>query len=230
MERPESTSEGQAGVPSMATTPPAWIQRTASYSPGRRAKMLEHIARARSAPQPQAIQPLAAQIQTATTPSRMTGWDILGDAYGYAVLSAIVAFVFQSRVPFYLGAFMFLTDGERIESALATVGIRFEPGAIGPDILKGFVSLFGWFVLLVWLRDSVPPSLATWAPPPEPSWSLIAGIALAIVIVEALAIRAMRLVLPWLGLEIRWDSLTGKIIKLVLAISALVVVALLTAL
>lgn len=62
-------------------------------------------------------------------------------------------------------------------------------------------------------------------PPAEPSWSLIAGIAL-VVIVEALATRAMRRALPWLGLEIRWDSLTWKVMKLALAIGALVLLAL----
>jgi hypothetical protein len=63
-------------------------------------------------------------------------------------------------------------------------------------------------------------------PPAEPSWSLIAGIALAVVIVEALAARAMRRALPWLGLEIRWDSLTWKVIKLALALGALALLAL----
>ena len=225
MERHTSTSEGQPDAPAAAATPPAWMRRATPYSPDRRAKMLEHMARARSVSQPQATQP-----QAATMPSRMSGWDILGDAYGYAVLSAIIAFFFQSRVPFYLGAFIFLTDGERIESALATIGIRFEPGAIGPDIVKGFVSLFGWFVLLVSLRDAVPAWLAAWAPPAEPSWSFIAGVALAFVIVEALATRAMLRALPWFGWEIRRDSLTWKIIKLVLVIGALALLTLLGAL
>ena len=59
--------------------PPAWMQPHGSCtSPDRRAKMLEHMARARSLPQPQAAK--------ATEPSRMSGWDILRDAYGYAVL------------------------------------------------------------------------------------------------------------------------------------------------
>ena len=124
-------------------------------------------------------------------------------------------------MPFYLGAFLFLTDGERIEIALAKIGIRFEPGAIGPEIIKGFVSLFGWFALLVSLRDFVPAWLAAWMPSAEPSWSFIAGIALTFVIVEALATRAMRRALPWFGLEIRSDSLTWATIKLALAIGAL---------
>jgi hypothetical protein len=218
MEQRKSTPSGQPGAPPAVTTPPAWMQRAAPYSPDRRAKMLEHMARARSVPQRQAAK--------ATEPSRMNGWDILRDAYGHAVLSAIIAFFLQSRVPFYLGAFIFLTDGERIESALAMIGIRFEPGAIGPETVKGFVSLFGWFALLVSLRDLVPGWLAAWMPPAEPSWSLIAGIALVFVIAEALATRAMRRALPWLGLEIRWDSLTWKVIKLALAIGALVLLAL----
>lgn len=125
-------------------------------------------------------------------------------------------------MPFYVGAFLFLTDSERIESALATIGIRFEPGAIGPEIVKGFVSLFAWFALLVSLRGSVPGWLVAWIPPAGSSWSVIAGIAVAVVIVEAFATRAMRRVMPWLGSEIRCDSLTWKVIKLALATGRLV--------
>ncbi|WFU77414.1 hypothetical protein QA645_22945 [Bradyrhizobium sp. CIAT3101] len=194
------------------------MQRTLPYSPDRRAKMLEHMARARSVPSPQAAR--------ATEPSRMSGWDLLRDAYGCAVLSAIIAFFLQSRVPFYLGAFIFLTDGERVEGALATMGIRFEPEAIGPDIVKGFVSLFGWFALLVSLRDFVPGWLAAWMPPAEPSWSLIAGIAFAFTVVEALATRAMRRVLPWFGLEINSNGLTWAVMKLALALGVLALLAL----
>jgi hypothetical protein len=223
MEQRKPTSDSQSGAPSAATTPPAWMHRATSYSPDRRAKMLEHMARARSVPRPQATQPLAA---TATEPSRTSGWDILRDAYGYAVLSVIFALFFQSRVPFYLGAFLFLTDGQRIESALGTIGIRFEAGAIGPQIIKGFVSVFGWFVLLVSLRGSVPAWLAAWMPPAEPSWSFIAGIALAFATIDAVATFALRRALPWFGLEIKTESLTWKMIMLVLAVGAVALLAL----
>jgi hypothetical protein len=217
MEQRQSTSDDPSGA-SSAATPPGWMHRAAPYAPDRRAKMLEHMVRARSVPQPQAA--------IAKEPSRASGWDILRDAYGYAVLSAIIAFFLQSRVPFYLGAFIFLTDGERIESALAMIGIRFEPGAIGPEIVKGFVSLFGWFLVLVSLRDFVPAWLAAWTPSAELSWSLIAGIALTFVIVEALATRAMQRALPWFGLEISFNGLTWAVIKLALVVGALVLLAL----
>jgi hypothetical protein len=217
MEQRKPTSDGQSSAPSAATTPPAWMNCATSYSPDRRAKMLEHMARARSVPRPQATQPMAA---TATEPSHTSGWDILRDAYGYAVLSAICAFFFQSRMPFYLGAFLFLTDGARIESALGTIGIRFEAGAIGPDIVKGFVSLFGWFALLASLRSTVPAWLAAWMPPAEASWSFIAGIAVAFATIEAVATFALRRALPWLGLEIRTESLTWKMIALVFVFGA----------
>jgi hypothetical protein len=218
MEQRQSTSDDPSGA-SSAATPPGWMHRAAPYAPDRRAKMLEHMVRARSVPRPQAA--------IAKEPSRASGWDILRDAYGYAVLSAIIALLFQSRAPFYLGAFLFLTDGERVESALATIGIRFEPGAIGPQIIKGFVSLFGWFVLLASLRGSVPAWLAAWMPPAELSWSFIAGIALAFAVVEAVATFALRRALPWFGLEIWFDSLTGKMVKLVMAIGALALLVLL---
>lgn len=217
MAQRNSPSDAQTGV-----TPalPAWMRRTTSYAPGRRARMLEHMSRARSLPQPQAV--------TAAVPSRMGGMlDILGDAFGYTVLFGIIALLFQSRIPLYLGAFVFLTDGERIERALATLSIRLEPDTIGPDIVKGFVSLFGWFfALLASLKGSVPAWLAPWLPPAE-SWSFIAGIAVVLAIVEAVATLAMRRALPWLGLTIRPDSLTWATIKLVMALGALALLVLL---
>lgn len=152
----------------------------------------------------------------------MSGWAILRDACGCAVLSAIAALIFQSRVPFYLGAFMFLTNGERIESVLAMTGIRFEPGAIGPDIVKNFVSLFGWFVLLVSLRDAFPTWLMQRMPPTEPPWSVVAGFAFALVIAGTLATRAARRVLPRLGLKTNSNSLAWAAIKLVGIIGVLV--------
>jgi hypothetical protein len=216
MARQKSPSEDQPGVASPA--PPPWMQRATPHAVGRRAGMLEHMARARSAPQPQAA--------TAREPSCAHGRDILGDAFGYAVLFGIVALLFQSRIPLYLGAFLFFTDGARIESALGTIGIRFEPDTIGPDIIKGFASLFGWFALLASLRASVPAWLASWMPPSE-SWSFIAGIALALAIVEAVATLAMRHALPWFGFQIRADSPTLSTIKLVIAICVLALLALL---
>lgn len=218
MEQHKSTLDAQSGDPPTAAMPPAWMRRTAPHSPDRRAQMLDHMARAGS------VSP--SEGAKAVEPPRMSGRHILRDAYGHAVLSAIIALLLHSRVPLYLGAFIFLTDVERIESALATIGIRFEPEAIGPEIVKGFVSLFGWFALLVLLRNSVPGWLAAWMPPAEPSWSVIAVIALAFVTVDALATRAMRRTLPWPGLEIRWDSLTWNVIKLVLAIGGLALLAL----
>jgi len=212
MEQRKSTSDSQSGVP------PAWIYRAPAHVPERRAKMLEHMARARSVPQAQAVQ---TQTAMPTGQARASGWEILRDAYGYAVLFGIIALLFQSAVPLFAGAFIFLTDGERIESALATIGIRLEPGAIGPQIIKGFVSLFGWFALLVSLRSYVPAWLAPWMPPAEPSWSFIAGIALAFAILETIATFAVRTALPWFGWEIRADSLAWKIAKVVLAVGIL---------
>ncbi|MCK1743008.1 hypothetical protein IVA80_19545 [Bradyrhizobium sp. 139] len=107
------------------------------------------------------------------------------------VLFGIVALLFQSRVPLYLNAFLFFTDGARIESALANIGIRFKPDTIGPDIVKGFASLFGWLALLASLRTSVRAWLAAWMPS-DTSWSSIAGIAVVFAIVEAFAALAMR--------------------------------------
>ncbi len=178
--------------------------------------MLEHMARARSLPRPQA----------APAPPRTSGIDILGDAFGYLVLFGIIALLFQSRVPLYLGAFLFLSDGERIEHALGAVGIRFEPDTVGPDIIKGFASLFGWFALLASLKDSLPAWLAAWMPT-DASWSTIASIAVVFATVEASGGLAMRHALPWFGFQIRPDSLTATAIRLLMALGLLALLVLL---
>jgi hypothetical protein len=216
MAQRKSPSDRQTGAASPA--PPSWMHRTAPYAPERRARMLEHMARARSLPQPQAA--------TVPTPSHTSGVDILGDAFGYTVLFGVIALLFQSRIPLYLGAYLFLTDGERIEHALRVVGIRFEPDTVGPDIVKGFASLFGWFALLASLRGSVPAWLAAWMPP-DTSWPTIAGIAVVFATVEASAGLAMRHALPWFGFQIRPDSLTATTIKLLMALGLLALLVLL---
>ncbi|MGY8705136.1 hypothetical protein RAD16_05260 [Bradyrhizobium sp. 18BD] len=212
MEQRKLPAEGQ---PAASPALPPWMHRTTSYAPDRRATMLEHMARARSLPQP----------QTATAPqqSGKSGQDLLGDLIGHIVLFGVFALLFMSRVPLYIGAFLFLTDGERIESVLAKLGIRFEPDTIGPDIVKGFASWFGWFALLVALRDSAPTWLAPWMPPAL-SWPVIAGTAIAVAVVETLAARAMRRVLPWFGWESSPNGLAWTTIKLVMAIGLLVAV------
>jgi len=214
MAQHKSPSDDQAGIASPA--PPPWIHRTAAYAPERRARMLEHMVRARSLP----------RATGAPAPSQAAGTTVVSDAFGYAVLFGIIALLFQSRVPLYFGAFLFFTDGERIELALGKIGIRLEPGTIGPDIIKGFVSLFGWFALLASLKASVPAWLATWMLP-DTSWSFLAGIALLFAIVEAFATRAMRHALPWFGLERRPDSLACATIKLVMALGVLALLVLL---
>jgi len=210
----KSPSDRQTGAASPAL--PSWMHRTTPYAPERRARMLEHMARARSLPQPQA----------ATASPRASGMDILGDAFGYTVLFGVIALLFQSRIPLYLGAYLFLTDGERIEHALRVVGIRFEPDTVGPDIIKGFASLFGWFALLASLQGSVPAWLAAWMPPAA-SWSTIAGIAVVFATVEASAGLAMRHALPWFGFQIRPDSLTATAIRLLMALGLLALLVLL---
>lgn len=215
MEQRKSTPEGHSGTPAMTTTPAAWMRRTAPYSPDRRSKMLEHLARARSLPQPQPeFDPAAPRLPG------LSAKGILGDVIGYAVVFGILALLFQSRIPLYLGALVVLADADRIESALATIGIRFEPETIGPDIVKRSAFLFGWFALLAALKGSVPAWLAPWMPSAE-SWSFIAGIALLLAIVEALTALAMRRALPPLGLEISPNGLTWTTIQLVLAVGTL---------
>jgi len=214
MEQGKPTLEGQSSLPSTTSTPLAWMRRTAPYSPERRAKMLEHMARARSVPRLQTD-----FAPTAPVPSGSSAKDIVGDLIGNIVLFGVAGLLFQSRVPLYFGAFLFLTDGERIERALASIGIRLEPETIGPDIVKRSVFWFGWFALLDALKGSVPVWLAPWMPPTE-SWSSMAGFALLLGIVEASTALALRRALPRLGWEIRPDGPTWRTIQLAVAVAA----------
>ncbi|RXH14850.1 hypothetical protein [Bradyrhizobium guangzhouense] len=215
MEQRKSTLDGQPGASNPTTTPPAWMHPSASYSPDRRAKMLEHMARARSVPQ---HQPTASPV-----PPRKSGLDILGDLFGYIVLFGAIAVLCMSRIPLYLGAFLFLADDERIESAFAAVGVQFKPNAVGPELIKGFASWFGWIALLASLRAPAPVWLAPFLPPSQ-SWGFIAGIALALAAVEALGSLAMRCATLWFGWDLRLDNLTFTTIKFLIAIGALVLV------
>ncbi len=177
--------------------------------------MLEHMARARSGPQHRAdLAPTAA----VTTGKSLK--DILGDAIGHVMLFGVIALLFQSRVPLYLGAFVFLTDGERIERVLAMIGIRLESETIGSDIVKRFPFWFGWFALLGSLKGAVPIWLAPWMPPTE-SLSSLAGTGLLLAVVEAFSSLAMRRALPLLGTQINPNGLTWTTIQFAIAVGAL---------
>jgi len=207
MDPRKSPSDGQPGV---APSAPAWMRRTAPYAPERRARMLEHMARARSLPQPQA----------APKHARTDGVELILDVIGHVVVFGVIAILCVSRISLYMGAFLFLTDGERIERMFAATGIRFEPAAFGPDIVKGFASWFGWFALLGALNGSVPALIARWLPQAE-SWSVIAGIALLLACIEVFGSLAMGRVLVWSGLEHRVRGLTWTAIKLLIALGLL---------
>ena len=185
--------------------------------------MLAHIARTRSVPQHQ-----AAAAQPPTRPRLAPGLAVLGDAYGYAILFGIIALLFQSYIPLYAGAFLFLIDGKRIDNASGALGIRFDPDAIGPDIIRGSTLYFAWLALLVSLRDHVPSWLVPWMPPAA-SWSLIAGIALALGIFDALAAAMIRRAGPWFGRAISPDGLVCTATKLSILGSALALLVLLGA-
>ena len=194
---------------------PTWLRHPRQHAPDQRARMLAHMAHVQSPPERQAAltPPLPERSGKAVA-------DILGDAFGYIVLFGVIALLFQSRVPLYLGAFLFLTDGGRIESALGHIGIRFEPGTIGPDIIKGFAFWFGWFALLASVGASVPAWLTPWLPPAE-SWSFLAGIAVALALAESIAVQVMRRSASWFGFEIVPDGLIWMATKLAAVIGAL---------
>ncbi|WP_349516736.1 hypothetical protein [Bradyrhizobium sp. Rc3b] len=211
--------ERSSAASAMTPRLPPWLSHPRQHPSDRRAKMLEHMARDRSLPQRHADSAPAALVPSSSSAKNAIS-DILGDVIGHVILFGILALLFQSRIPLYLGAFVVLTDGERIESALATIGIRLEPETIGPDIVKRSAFWFGWFALLAALKGSVPAWLAPWMPPAE-SWSFIAGIALLLAIVEAFTALAMRRALPPLGLEISPNGLVWTTIQFAMAMGSL---------
>ncbi|MEY9360692.1 hypothetical protein ABH994_003413 [Bradyrhizobium yuanmingense] len=194
---------------------PIWLRHPRQHAPDRRARMLAHMARARSLPRPQAdFAPVV------SVPEHGSVKDIVCDAIGYLVLFGVLALLFQSRLPLYFPAFLFLTDGERIEGALARIGVRLEPETIGQVLVKRFVFWFGWFALLGPLKASVPAWFASWMPPTQ-SWSSLAGIAILLAVVEALTALALRRALPRLRWEIRPNGLIWTMIQFAFAALAI---------
>lgn len=220
MEQRQTIPNDSSGATSQ---PPPWMHRAAAHPPDRRARMLEHMARARSLPQPQ-----AAALRPTTKTPLAAGLAILGDACGYAILFGTIALLFQSHVPLYLGAFLFLAHGKRIEALLGAIGLRFEPDAIGPDIVKGCAFWFAWIALLVSLRGSAPAWLAPWMPPAD-SWASIAVIILALAAFDAVAALAIRRAGARFGLAIRPDSLIWTTIKFAIVVGLLALLVLLGA-
>ncbi|WP_245305371.1 MULTISPECIES: hypothetical protein [unclassified Bradyrhizobium] len=215
MEQRESTSDGQSGAPPTMPVAPPWLRHTTHHPPERRARMLDHMARARSAPQPQ-----AATSSVAAEPSDKGAKEYVAHFIARMILFGLIGLVFQSRFPLYLGAFFFLTDGAFVEWVLRKAGIRFEPDAIGPDLVRCFVSWFGWGTLLASWKASAPVWLMPWMPP-NGSWSFIGATALMLASVEAIASVIMRRVLPWFGLRIRPDSLVWTPIQLLVGLGLL---------
>ncbi|OAF19585.1 hypothetical protein [Bradyrhizobium neotropicale] len=206
MEQGKSASDSRTGAPSTGAALPLWLRAPNMRLPlGRRATMLEHMARARPQSQRQAA-------VSPTAPFHKSGRDLFADFLGHVVLFGIIGLLFQSRFPLCLGLYSFFTDEERVEWAFRKIGIRFEPETIGPDLLKCFVSWLGWIWLLASWKDSAPAWLAPWMPP-SASWSFVGGAAFVFAIVEAISTAMMRRTLPWLGLEIRPDSLGWTAIK-----------------
>lgn len=202
--------DGSSGASAMTPELPPWLGHPRPPPSDLRAKMLAHMARVR--PRPQA--------DLAPVPPGRIAQELLDDIVGHVILFGVAALLFQSRIPLYLGAFILLTDGGRIESALARIGIRLEPETLGADIVKRSAFWFGWFALLAALKGSVPVWLAPWMPPAD-SWSFLAGIALLLAVVEAFTALALRRALPQLGWEISPNGLTWMTIQFAVAVGAL---------
>jgi len=106
--------------------------------------------------------------------------------------------------------FLFFTNDGLLEWALRKVGIRLVPDSLGATFVKAFVWMTGVSILFAHWKDAAPAWLSSWFSPNAP-WSLIAGVALACAVLNAISTAFVRKVLPWFGIRIARDSLAWTI-------------------
>jgi hypothetical protein len=130
----------------------------------------------------------------------------------YMLFFGIIAGVAQSRFPIDLGLFLSFTNEQLIEWVLRKVGIRLVPDSLGATFVPAFVWVTGASILVAHWKAAAPAWLAPWLPP-NASWSIVAGAALACAVLAAISTAMVRRVLPWFGIAIARDSLAWTIIQ-----------------
>jgi hypothetical protein len=121
----------------------------------------------------------------------------------------LVGALVGSWFPLCLGAFLFFTDENFIESGFQALGIRLIPDSFGSVFIKSLVFLIGIAALIVYWKDAAPAWLSSQLPAGSPPWALIAGIALLIGLLSTASAWLMKLMLP----EIARNSLTWTVTR-----------------
>lgn len=130
------------------------------------------------------------------------------------VFFGILSAVFSSRFPICLGVVLFITDEEFVAWAFESFGIRLVPDTVGAIFIKCIVFLIGWSILAASWKDAAPSWLSQQLPPGLPSWSVIAGSALAIAAISVASSALTTTLLP----EIKRGSTTWTTTRIVIGL------------
>jgi hypothetical protein len=134
---------------------------------------------------------------------------------GDVVLFGLISLLFRSWFPLALGAFLFFTNDDFIEWALAKGGISLVPNAFGAQFARSFIFLIALGALLANWKDALPAWLLPFIPF-NTSWLLTAATAAAIAVLTLISAWVTRNLLPRVGIQRASDTLTFAIDGLLL--------------
>jgi hypothetical protein len=158
----------------------------------------------------------AADPSNQSSPSPQSHWGAVEYAVSfvyYMLFFGSIGFLFRSRFPIELGLFFFVNNDDLREWALRKVGIRLVPGTLAPPFVQAFVWLTGASILFGRWKASAPAWMASWFPPPDTPWPVLAGMALACAALWVVATAVVGKVLPWFGIELARDSLGWTVVQ-----------------
>jgi hypothetical protein len=169
------------------------------------------------------------QAAVAPSQSRRFQWGLLEYAawlFYYMLFFGLIAALAGSRFPIELGLFFFFTNDELIAWTLRKVGIRLVPESLGATFIGAVMWMTGVSILLTRWQDFGPAWLASIVLP-NPSWPVIAGVALGCTVLAAVATTVVRRLLPWTWISIVPGGVAAEIIRTLIVFGILGLLALL---
>ena len=130
---------------------------------------------------------------------------------GDVVLFGLISLLFRSWFPLALGAFLFFTNDDFIEWALAKGGISLVPNTFGAQFARSFIFLIALGALLANWKDALRRQGCCAFIPFNTSWLLTAATAAAIAVLTLISAWVTRNLLPRVGIQRASDTLTFAI-------------------